>query len=97
MYAIRCFSLWRLAFQKESDETKANGEVEEKKELQLVDEVGGADGGDEPMDTEIVLSEEVTGDDEKETKKAEHPEAGENPVPEPNEPAAVETSTEAGK
>lgn len=49
-----------------------NGEAEEKKELQLVDEVGGNDGVEEPEPMEadcIVLSEEVTGDDEREVKK----------------------------
>lgn len=49
---------------------KVNGEAEEKKELQLVDEVGGNDAGDEPMEPDvIVLSEEVTGDEEKDVKK----------------------------
>ncbi|VDK71002.1 unnamed protein product [Gongylonema pulchrum] len=51
--------------------SRVNGGAE-KKELQLVDEVGGNDGSDEPeaMETDcIVLSEEVAGDDEKEVKK----------------------------
>lgn len=49
---------------------KVNGEAEEKKELQLVDEVGGNDAGDEPMESDvIVLSEEVIGDEEKDVKK----------------------------
>nr|CDQ02382.1 BMA-LST-3, isoform f [Brugia malayi] len=55
---------------KDSAPTKVNGEAEEKKELQLVDEVGGNDVGDEPMESDvIVLSEEVTGDEEKDVKK----------------------------
>lgn len=38
--------------------------------MQLVDEVGGNDVGDEPMESDvIVLSEEVTGDEEKDVKK----------------------------
>lgn len=36
----------------------------------MVDEVGGNDVGDEPMESDvIVLSEEVTGDEEKDVKK----------------------------
>ncbi|EFO26987.2 hypothetical protein LOAG_01502 [Loa loa] len=55
---------------KDSVPAKVNGEAEEKKELQLVDEVGGNDVGDEPMESDvIVLSEEVTGDEEKDVKK----------------------------
>uniref|UniRef100_A0A158Q740 SAP domain-containing protein n=1 Tax=Elaeophora elaphi TaxID=1147741 RepID=A0A158Q740_9BILA len=55
---------------KDSAPTKINGEAEEKKELQLVDEVGGNDAGDEPMESDvIVLSEEVTGDEEKDKKE----------------------------
>lgn len=38
--------------------------------MQLVDEVGGNDVGDEPMESDvIVLSEEVAGDEEKDIKK----------------------------
>ncbi|VDK73790.1 unnamed protein product [Litomosoides sigmodontis] len=60
----------KIPKKKESVPTKVNGEAEEKKELQLVDEVGGNDAGDEPMESDvIVLSEEVIGDEEKDVKK----------------------------
>ncbi|VDK62312.1 unnamed protein product [Onchocerca ochengi] len=60
----------KIPKKKDSLPTKVNGEAEEKKELQLVDEVGGNDVGDEPMESDvIVLSEEVTGDEEKDVKK----------------------------
>ncbi|KAM3721102.1 Cell division cycle and apoptosis regulator protein [Dirofilaria immitis] len=60
----------KMPKKKDSAPTKVNGEAEEKKELQLVDEVGGNDVGDEPMESDvIVLSEEVTGDEEKDVKK----------------------------
>ncbi|VDN01647.1 unnamed protein product [Thelazia callipaeda] len=60
----------KVVKKKEPAASKLNGEAEEKKELQLVDEVGSNDVGDEPMETDvIVLSEELIGDDEKEIKK----------------------------
>ncbi|VDO30256.1 unnamed protein product [Onchocerca flexuosa] len=60
----------KIPKKKDSLPAKINGEAEEKKELQLVDEVGGNDVGDEPMESDvIVLSEEVTGDEEKDVKK----------------------------
>ncbi|CAG9529877.1 unnamed protein product [Cercopithifilaria johnstoni] len=60
----------KMPKKKDSAPMKVNGEAEEKKELQLVDEVGGNDAGDEPMESDvIVLSEEIAGDEEKDVKK----------------------------
>uniref|UniRef100_A0A915PP47 SAP domain-containing protein n=1 Tax=Setaria digitata TaxID=48799 RepID=A0A915PP47_9BILA len=60
----------KILKKKDCGPTKINGEAEEKKELQLVDEVGGNDAGDEPMESDvIVLSEEVAGDEERDIKK----------------------------
>ncbi|MCP9260150.1 Cell division cycle and apoptosis regulator protein 1 [Dirofilaria immitis] len=63
---------------KEDEKTSEKDEKDTKKEKKMIktkknaekDEVGGNDVGDEPMESDvIVLSEEVTGDEEKDVKK----------------------------